>query len=121
LSNNKSDALSSITVPGDTRDTWDRIFDPRQSPTFSSSNATSYKHFSQAHGTAVTVPRISNWVGWYGTSESAGAILFSKRLPNDLEQCTAAAQAILLAALQQKFVAFDSIGMASRPTTYVWF
>jgi hypothetical protein len=50
---NKSGALSSIMVPGDEPDTWERIYDQTQiTATLIERNK---KHFGQAHGTPFTV------------------------------------------------------------------
>jgi hypothetical protein len=97
---------STSLVPGDEPDTWDRIFDQNQiTETIIERNQ---NHFGQAHGTPFTVSPLVNWAGYHGTSESADALLRGELPPDELEQCTEGAQAVL-AALQQEIAAPNSV------------
>lgn len=106
LSKTKSGALSSIMVPGDEPDTWERIYDQTQiTATLIERNK---KHFGQAHGTPFTVSPLQNWLGYHGTSQLADAVLRGEIPPDVLAQCTEGAQAII-EALQQKIAPPNSI------------
>jgi hypothetical protein len=59
-------------IPGNKQDTWDRIVDYSQITDILIGR--NQKHFGQAHGTPFTVPTLSNWVGWHGTSELVDAV-----------------------------------------------
>jgi hypothetical protein len=69
----KSGALSSIMVPGDEPDTWERIYDQTQITAILIER--NKKHFGQAHGTPFTVSPLQNWLGYHGTSTSSDAVL----------------------------------------------
>ena len=106
LGKTKTGALSSIMVPGDEPDTWDRIYDQNQiTDTIIERNQT---HFGQAKGTPFTVSPLENWVGYHGTSKSADAVLRGELPPDELKQCTEGAQAVL-EALQQEIATPNSV------------
>jgi hypothetical protein len=100
LGKTKNGALSSIIVPGG------RIYDQGQITDVLIER--NQKHFGQAHGTPFTVPPLSNWDGWHGTSEWGDAVLQGKLPPDDIMQCTEAARAIP-EALQQEIAPPDSV------------